>query len=97
MKQLDVDKIEESIQRRLLEYPALKLELKVKDAELKSVNELGLKYQKEQDKLIEGLKNVRDRARIAQLEEDEWGWAQALKSIQRQIGELFKEFGVTME
>lgn len=52
--------------------------------------------QREQ-KLINGLKNVRDRVRIAQLEEDEWGWAQALKSIQRQIGELFKEFEVIEE
>lgn len=51
----------------------------------------------EKQKLINALRCICDRAQIAQREEDEWGWAQALKRIQQQIREVFKEIRVAEE
>lgn len=51
----------------------------------------------EVDKLIEGLRFVHDRAKIAREEEDEWGWLQELKTIQQRTNEILKSIGESEE
>ncbi|ARF70703.1 hypothetical protein B7C51_24835 (plasmid) [Paenibacillus larvae subsp. pulvifaciens] len=55
---MEVDEINESILWILLEYKTIKMELKVKDAELKSTIELGLKYQEENKRLRGALEAI---------------------------------------
>ncbi|MDF2814477.1 MAG: hypothetical protein K0Q81_677 [Paenibacillus sp.] len=80
---LDLNKIEESIQQRLVDYPFLK-------AELKSVTELGLKYQEENRKLREEIDREKSEwlevMRREQSERREL--LQAIQSIQQERDKL---------
>lgn len=49
--------------------------------------------QQERDKLVESVRFARDRAEVAKGEEDEWGWAQALKMIIQNSNEILKQIG----
>lgn len=65
--------------------------------ELCQLEEENRKLREERDKLIEVLQFAHDRAQISQQEEDEWGWAQALKMICKRARDILKEIGVNVE